>query len=320
MMNSFMQLFQKAGGVNLIKEYARSGVLCYAIFQTLIIGFSKKSLEIVRLGVQLKINNKLKKKYIHTLEAFDNVYSTNTLRQDKSQKVWVCWMQGIDNAPILVQYCYEQLKRHLKNREIILITKENIKQYVSFPPYIEDKYARGIITHTHFSDILRIELLCKYGGTWIDSTVLCTGSNIPSYMLNSNLFLFQNLKPGYDGSILNISSWFITACNNHKILLAVKEMLYAYWKENNYMIDYFLLHHFFSIASKYYINEWKQIMQYPNSLPHVLLLNIFEPFDQEKFNELTQICPFHKLAYKRSITEVSQKDTYYDFILNNLHP
>ena len=37
-----------------------------------------------------------------------------------------------------------------------------------------DKYKKGIFTRTHFSDILRLELLTKYGGTWIDASVLIT--------------------------------------------------------------------------------------------------------------------------------------------------
>ena len=32
----------------------------------------------------------------------------------------------------------------------------------------------GQITKTHLSDLLRLELLIRYGGTWIDATVFCT--------------------------------------------------------------------------------------------------------------------------------------------------
>lgn len=314
-MASLIQTFNKVGGISLLKEYARNGVLPYVCMQLAITGFSKKSLEIVRNGVSMKIYHKLRKRYKGALEAFEESYREQP--QTHSNKVWVCWMQGMDNAPVLVQRCFLSLKENLKDREIVLITSSNLKDYTDFPTYILEKYEKGLITHTHFSDLLRVELLCRYGGTWIDATVFCSGGNIPSYMLNSDLFMFQNLKPGADGSTLNISSWFMTSCANNKIMLAVRALLWEYWKKNNRLIDYFLLHHFIVMVGERYTDEWKRIVQFPNSFPHILLLMLFDEFNQEKWDAVTNVCPFHKLAYKRSKEEMDKKGTYYKYIMNN---
>lgn len=300
--------------MSLIKEYARNGVLPYVCMQLAITGFSKKSLEIVRNGVSLKIYQKLRKRYKDALDEFDNKYQE--LPQTHSNKVWVCWMQGIENAPKLVQRCYQSLKDNLKDRDIVLITSSNLKDYTDFPQYILEKYEKGLITHTHFSDLLRVELLCRYGGTWIDATVFCSGGNIPTYMLDSELFMFQNLKPGADGSVLNISSWFMTSCANNKIMLAVRNLLWEYWKKKNRLVDYFLLHHFIMMVSERYSDDWKKIVQFPNSFPHVLLLMMFNEFNQEKWNAVTNACPFHKLAYKRSKEEMEKEGTYYKHLMN----
>ena len=315
-MASLLQTFTKVGGISLLKEYARNGVLPYVCLQLAISGFSKKSLEIVRNGVSLKIYHKLRKRYKKALDEFDNNYQE--LQQTHSKKVWVCWMQGMENAPELVQRCFRSLEDNLKDREIVLITSSNLEQYTDFPKYILEKYKKGLITHTHFSDLLRVELLCRYGGTWIDATVFCSGGDIPSYMLDSELFMFQNLKPGADGSVLNISSWFMTSCANNKIMLAVRALLWEYWKKNNRLIDYFLLHHFIEMAGERYQEHWNKIVQFPNSLPHVLLLMMFEEFDQEKWDAVINACPFHKLAYKRSKEEMEKKGTYYEFIISKL--
>jgi len=48
---------------------------------------------------------------------------------------------------------------------------------VELPGYIVEKWEKGRIPAAMFSDLLRVELLIKYGGTWIDSTVFCTGVN-----------------------------------------------------------------------------------------------------------------------------------------------
>ncbi len=317
MFREFTSMLKKQGGTKIVKEYWRAGVLGYALVQLILTGKSKKSLEILRLGTRLKVFNKLSKRYLPILRKFDSEYSTEKHPQSKSNKVWVFWMQGMDKAPALVQRCYKSLQENLKDREIILVTENNLNDYVQFPDYIMDKLNRGIITYTHLSDLLRVELLIRYGGTWLDSTVFCSGSNIPRYMLDSDFFVFQNLRPGDNGNVLNFSSWFMTSCSNNKILLATRKLLYAYWKKNDSMIDYFLIHYFMMIVAKFYKEDWNKIVQFPNSLPHVLLLMLFEPFCLEKWEAITAACPFHKLAYKRSKEDMEKEGTYYQFIMKS---
>lgn len=309
--------FDKHCRLKYVKSFWNAGVFFYAIVQIMLLGVSRKSMEILRLGARVKVYRKLSKKYMSVLKKFDSEYLIEKYPQSKSNKVWVFWMQGMDNAPALVKRCYKSLQENLKDREIILITEKNINEYVQFPEYIKDKLNRGIITYTHLSDLLRVELLIRYGGTWLDSTVFCSGSNIPRYMLDSDFFVFQNLRPGDNGDVLNFSSWFMTSCSNNKILLATRELLYAYWKKNNSMIDYFLIHYFMMIVAKYYKDDWNKIIQFPNSLPHVLLLMLFKPFNQEKWDAVTEACPFHKLAYKRSKEEMEKEGTFYQFIMKS---
>ena len=85
------------------------------------------------------------------------------------------------------------------------------------------------------------------------------------------------------------------------------------------MIDYFLLHHFIMMAASYYKDDWKKVVQFPNSLPHVLLLMLFEPFNQEKWDATTAACKFHKLSYKFDCSDTSKKGTYYERILGDLY-
>lgn len=312
-----MEMFRKQGGMKLIKDYWSAGVLGYACCQLVVSGPSRKSLELLRLGVEMKVFKKIYKRYYSSLERFDTSYSESSLPKTHSNKVWVSWMQGMENAPALVQRCYRSLQENLKDREIILITSENLRDYTDMPSWIMEKYEKGLITHTHFSDLLRLELLCKHGGTWIDSTVFCSGGDIPSYMLDSDLFMFQNLKPGADGSTLNISSWFMTACANNKILLAVRELLWEYWKKEDRLIDYFLVHHFIVLAYNYYSEEWSKMVQFPNSIPHIIQLMQFEMFNKEKWIAVTSVCPFHKLTYKVEEKDEEKTGTYYDYILNS---
>lgn len=311
----FVETFKKQGGMNLVKQYWKAGVLWYAVCQMLILGRDKMSLELLRNGVTMKVFKTLQKRYKSVLKNFDQHYSNATLPTSKSKKVWVCWMQGMEQAPELVKKCYQSLQKNLIGRDIVLITSENLSQYTEFPEWILEKYRKGLITHTHFSDLLRVELLCRHGGTWIDATVFCSGQDIPDYMLDSDLFLFQKLKPGADGNAIRISSWFMTACSNNKVLLAVRELLWQYWKKENSLIDYFLLHHFVMMALNFYEDDCKRIVQYSNSIPHILLLMLFDDFNQEKWDAVTVICPFHKLAYKRNAEDFAKQGTFYQHIM-----
>lgn len=316
-MGNFIGTLKKQGGLSLLKDFRKEGVLSYAIMQMLLLGRSNPALHLLRKGVSIKLRAKLVKQYSKVIEDFDNNFKKTNYVSVRSNKVWFCWFQGLDSAPALVKKCYESLRKNLTSKEIILLTSENYKQYASgIPEYIIEKYEKGLITHTHFSDILRIELLAEHGGTWIDATVFCSGNNIPDYMLNSDFFVFQNLKPGSNGSVNTISSWFMTSSSNNCIILCTRELLRAYWKKNNSLINYFLIHHFVCMSINKYKAEFeKMTIAFPNSLPHVLLLMLFEPFNQQKWDAAVSACPFHKLAYKRSKEEMEREGTYYKHIM-----
>lgn len=312
-MKKFLALFKKVGGFSVLKQYLQARVFLFAIVQTLFLGFSKKSLEILRLAVSNKVLNKLRKKYRRFIDAYKA--TSRPQIQTHSNKVWVCWFQGMEHAPALVQRCYRSLQENLSDREIILITQDNYRQYVTLPDYIEEKAAKGIIPKAQFSDLLRLELLIRHGGTWIDSTVFCSGSNIPKYMLNSDLFMFQTLKPGLDGHATSISNWFITACTEHPLLKLTQALLYEYWKKHNTMVDYFIFHLFFQLAIEAYPEEWNKVIPFSNATPHILLLRLFDTADKDTWQAIQEMTPFHKLSYKFTDTQTQEKGTYFQMLM-----
>lgn len=314
-MSKLMQIFRKKGGINLLKQYWRGGALFTAFGELILLGKSRTSLEILSLSASLKIKQKLEKKYKKCLIQFDREYKE--IAHKSSNKIWICWFQGLEEAPPIVKRCYESVKKNNPDKEIIVITSENLHDYIEFPAYIEKKWKNGIITHTHMTDLLRLELLIKYGGTWIDATVFCSSDLIPTYFFDSDLFFYQLLKPGRDGNGIYFSSWFMSAKTNNKILMATQLLCYEYWKENNAMWDYFLLHDFLSIVLEYYPNDWNAIIPRDNAAPHMLLLRLFDKYDEEIWNAIKEQTPFHKLTYKFDLDSLKKEDTYYKRIVCN---
>lgn len=312
-MSKLMKVFKKQGGMKLLKQYWKGGALFTAVGELLLLGKSRTALEQLSLAASLKIKQKLERKYKKYLTQFNENYTET--EHKGANKIWTCWFQGLDEAPIIVKKCVESVRINNPDKEVVVITANNLHDYVRFPEYIEEKWKRGIITHTHMTDLLRLELLIKYGGTWIDATVFCSSSNIPSYFFDSDLFFYQLLKPGRDGNGIYLSSWFISAKTNNKILMATQKLCYEYWKENDTMWDYFLLHDFLSIVLEYYPDDWDKIVPRDNAAPHMLLLRLFDEYNEEVWKAISEQTPFHKLTYKFELKEKRQDNTYYKKIV-----
>lgn len=306
--------FKKAGGINLLKQYFRNGVLGTAIAQFLLLGKSRTALELLRLSTILKTKQRLLKKYMSVLKQFDEQNKDSGIHVER-RTVWLFWWQGEEAMPEIVKRCYASVKECVKDWEIVLLTEKNYRDYAEFPDYIMDKLQKGI-TLTHFSDLLRLELLIRYGGLWMDATVLCTSGDIPKSILNSDLFVFRPQKPGADGKATSMSSWLMWAKSNNHILMTTQVLLYNYWKKNNSLSEYFLLHHFMTIAMEHNSEEAKKIPPFCNSIPHILQLHLFDPFDEVYWNDLKQMTCFHKLTYKLDADKNKENGTFYDIIIN----
>lgn len=319
-MSEFKKIFKKVGGWDVLKQYVKAHVLVFALFETLLLGFSKKSLEIVRLAVQNKIYQRLKRKNAKLIHDF--VKKNSIQKKNEHRKtIWTIWLQGISEAPLIVRKCHESMQKCFSEWEIVVITEDNFSDYITFPDYIMEKYEKGNISRTHFADLIRLELLSKYGGTWLDGTVYCSEfiNDKHDFYLNSDLFLFQNLKPGLDGHCSSISSWMITASAGQNIILLTRELLHNYWKTHNFAVDYFILHYFFQMAIDVYPEEWKKVIPVSNSVPFVLLLRLFDRYDENIWKVAKEMTCFHKLTFKFSEEEkesLKVKGTYYDALLN----
>lgn len=315
-MKRFVEIFKKVNGKEVLKQYWHAHVLFFALLETLLLGFSHKDLEIVRLAVSERIYKKLKKKNASFIEKFKIDFSNQQIEKRHADIIWMSWLQGLEQAPPIVQECFSSVQSKIKNKKIIIITEDNYSQYVEFPDHIVEKYNQGVISKTHFSDLLRLELLTKYGGTWLDGTVYCSRPiKEENYILEADLFLFQNLKPGLDGQSTCISSWLMTASTGNPIILLTRALLLHYWENYNYFIDYFLIHDFFQMAIEAYPDVWDRVVPYSNSTPHILLLRLFDQYDRDVWKAVDEQCCFHKLTYKFPKEYLDKRGTYYDIVV-----
>lgn len=231
-------------------------------------------------------------------------------KPDMSNTIWFCWLQGIENAPELVKHCFESIKYHITDMDIILLDENNLFDYISMPEYIIDKWKAGVITNTHFSDLIRVNILNSYGGLWLDSTVYLT-SGLPDYITGSDFFVYRN--GWFDDEMINMGSWLIYSKPGNILLTETENLLNEYWREHNYLRQYFLLHIFFRMVSEKYPDEWEKVPYYNHIDAHILAQEMGKTFSQERFEQIKAITPVHKLTNKTDEI-VFEKGSYYSML------
>ena len=137
-------------------KYIKAYGLGLFLIQSLILILNKAN-----IFATVKKNLIVKKNKI-VLERLTNEYQ-DLIRQYKSiplesrqssDKVWMFWWQGEHKMPELVKVCTESIKENLYDSDIVILTKDNIDEFLSIPDYILDKLNKGIISMAAFSDIV----------------------------------------------------------------------------------------------------------------------------------------------------------------------
>ena len=258
-----------------------------------------------RIIDEKKANYLIKRFYsfINDLPDYENTH-------EPSKIIFWCWLQGEKNAPKLALANLNSIRKFCNDYKIIIIDESNIDKYVNIPSYIIQKYKKQKFSRTHFSDILRLELLIKYGGTWMDSSVLIT--NYDERFFNKDLFFFGENTTGCVGS-----SWFITSEKNSPILRTTLDLLYEYWRKSKFLYAYFLFHIFFKFACDKYKKDYNNVLFFSNVPSHELQYLLNKPFNEIQYEMILNKVSIHKLTIHKSNFE---NNSFYNHIIEEYYP
>lgn len=313
--DKLIKRFSQFGGLRLVRHYSRLGlipIIVKSFFRCLL---KKQSFKRIYSDVLKRVEPFLEQKYQPLLGERKRYYSDQSFEHAHPSVIWFCWLQGFEQAPPIVHACYNSLKQYLPERNINLIDNNNWRDYVDLPDDIVRKWNKNEIPPANFSDLLRLQLLIRYGGSWIDATVLCTGTEHTRQYLDADLFVFQYTRPGAEWTG-DISNWFISAHSNHPMLMALRDMLFDYWHSYDCTLDYYIFHLFFAMLAK----EYPQVissMPYGYSVWSITLMHHWkEPFDEVKWKRLISRVSFHKLSYRVSESTKKDSSNYFNYILS----
>ena len=263
----------------------------------------------------------LREHYGHVINDYLHKES-HSEQQDSSPCIWSMWWQGEDNLPKVVNLCFESIRKHCGSHKFIIITKDNYRDYIDLPEYIFRKLEAGIIRLTHFSDIVRMYLLSRHGGMWIDSTVLVT-EDIPEEVFSMNYYTINRGLDVYDFNAAK-KRWNICVQKAEKgcrLCEFVVDMWLEYWKDNDTLIDYVLTDYIIAAAYEFLPECRAMIDAVPlgNYAFDELMPLLNDEWDADVFRELAKDTQFFKMTYKHAFRMARRgRDTFYGHFIRSI--
>lgn len=325
--DKFRLRLQQFGGWRLLWQYAKMGVLwtgCKALLRCIVRGKSlKEAYPVVTRG----IDDVLVRRYGGIFVAAEAV-ACNTGDDDGSaggwghwvpRIVWSTWLQGMGKAPETVRVCMESWHRELPEYDIRVVDSCNYHKWVELPPYVVEKHRKGLIPPALFCDLLRLALLKRYGGVWMDASVYCSGFGNEKLRVRWDRIMdyeFTVFRYFHRGSAVpvGLSNWFMAAVPNEKVVSVVFNALLAYWRDYDCTVNYYVMHLFLGMALRTF-PDVASSMPHENSYHSLLLGKVLaDDYNDAKWRELASNVSIHKLNYRKESEVKRNPDGYYSHL------
>ena len=86
------------------------------------------------------------------------------------KKLWMMWLQGLESAPPVVKACYRSWQHHNPDWDVVFLDETNYGDYVDVEPVLASGNDLKLQAK---ADVIRIQLLARHGGVWVDATCYC---------------------------------------------------------------------------------------------------------------------------------------------------
>ncbi|MFB6610171.1 capsular polysaccharide synthesis protein [Agromyces sp. NPDC056379] len=205
--------------------------------------------------------------------------------------VWSYWDGPEASAPALVRACLAQLRR--VHPEARVLDAETVSEFVRLPAVIEERLAHRPAQR---SDLIRVSLLERHGGIWVDATAFVPEPLTPKVepLLDAGSFYLR-------WAANEISNWFIVARPGNRLIALQRAALEAWWRERDELPDYFLYHRLFTaiVSLDAGARRIARAMPRRSTVPsHLLQLAMLRPYDADEVALILGAALVQKLSYK----------------------
>ena len=215
--------------------------------------------------------------------------------------IWWLWFQGSAEAPELVRACGASWRRHNPDWTIRYLSRDTLIRYLDPSPDLKSIFDKNLPLQA-LSNVLRIELLSRFGGVWADATTYCLRplNDWVDHATRTGFFAFA--RPAPDRML---SNWFIAAEPGSYIVDVWRKKTSTYWSNRQERHHYFWHHYLF--ADAYETDErfkaiWDATPKMPAGRPCYFIpyeQRLFKPFNErDRVIVETAWVPLLKLTHK----------------------
>lgn len=228
---------------------------------------------------------------------------------NKNSNIWSLWWQGKGDVPEVVKLCRKSLLRNSNGFDVVLLNQKNYSDFITLPKFIIERQIKGEISLSHLSDIIRVGLLSRYGGIWLDSCLCVVKPIVPTKRMSMPRF-----EPNNSG---NLGKWCfgaISTPSGHKLMRYMYDCLLRYWEKYDTAIDYLMFDSFMMIAYKEFPDVKKEIDSFEISSPdlHNSRYSFIEKTDKHYFDKIIEDNRYLSLTWRIDYPKSSgDSDTYY---------
>lgn len=162
------------------------------------------------------------------------------------------WNGGYESMSELSKMCVKSWKVYNSDWEFRLVDDSSVSEYFDLKSWMKNTLPndKPLLDGCKKSEVLRINLINKYGGVYADADVFCC-KPLDEWIHNMNpLGNFVALELLYDklmtGNERQVESWFLASKQNSYISEKYCSEVDNYWKTRNKTKTYFWFHYLFS--------------------------------------------------------------------------
>ncbi len=207
-------------------------------------------------------------------------------------KVYCYWDAGIDQAPELVRACIARVRELHPDARVLDST--GIHELITVPERVTAVLAED--HKAHYADYVRVALLEKYGGIWVDATCWLPGP------------LDEAILPYLGAGVVyprwthrEIGNWFIAAVPGSLVITLQRVALEMWWEARDDVPDYFLYHRIFETLHSLipeFRGQWSRVPSLSSTASHLLQLSMMEPWFPGVADIMARLSIVQKLSYK----------------------
>ena len=258
----------------------------------------------------------LKKDCGELIDRYVSAENPNIDEMSNHAPVWVFWLQGKEKMPELIRICHQSIESFAGSHPIKLLDKDNIRDYVSFSDDVWNRVEKGGLKVQHLADMIRVQLIRKYGGLWLDASVFCH-KEIPEAVFQKPVF---SLKGELMPEFVSKNRWttFLMGGLPGNVLCSFLDDFFMEWSNSRRpFIDYFMLDCAISLAYENIPAVRSELDLIPIADGDCYWLNrmLDQPVNEELLREFSEEkSVFYKVAWNRQRNNGDNSFTLYNYL------